>query len=100
MSGGIVIGIARRKDSPDYVTVNVEGTGSNAGKFSSMRVIEIDTRTGEVVEIGVDDELWWYQGNVVWTPAGIKNRPGGDQGKSWDIRLRQHTGKTNPVQQI
>lgn len=97
MQGGIIVGLVRRAD---HTLINVEGTGNHAGKFASRRVVEVDAKTGEPVEIGLDDEVWWYQNNVVWTPADCMDRSPRAQGRAWDIRLTRFTGKVELVQQV
>ncbi len=99
MCGGIVIGVARRVGS-DWVLLNVEGTGKDAGVCVTRRVIEKDATNGETVEIGIGDEIWWYQDKIAWTPAGIDDRPIREQGRSWDIRLRRYRGPVETIQQL
>jgi hypothetical protein len=87
MVGGTVIGLAR---GPESTLVHVQDTGDYKHDRCSVRVTEKRKDTGESVQIGLGDSVWWQSGEVMWTPLAVKEAGidwGVDCGKAWDIAL-------------
>jgi hypothetical protein len=88
MVGGIVIGIARSKESTLlHVQDNLSPGGADR---CSIRVIERRIDRDRPVSIGLGDSIWWQAGQAMWTPKFVVEEgidTGRDCGNTWDICL-------------
>lgn len=81
MVGGKVIGIVRRLDGVTMLHVRDECNTDRCCVNCRERRI----KSGEPVQIGLGDSVWWQSGLVMWTPHPVRNP--GRCGIDFDIQL-------------
>lgn len=100
MVGGVVIGITRRDgnahvnvaDCPHYPKHGVKSESVEGCPHPDTCCVytdELKERTGERIEVGIGDSLWWQGGCCYWTPKANRGLPNSRGGVDYDIALKK-----------
>lgn len=94
MVGGVVIGLSRRKDLTHVHVADCPHYPKHPGECPQpdtccVYVEEVRVDTGEKIEIGLNDSLWWQGGFCMWTPAANRGQSGMVCGVDFDIKLKK-----------